>query len=255
MITVIQARRLLIVEHDPSQQLLLTSLLQGEGYQTEAVSTLEAALGKVDQQLYDAVLTDLFWPAPPKPGSSAHLHGVQRLRRRCHPTPVGLITGWSIDLEAVERAGFAFALHKPFDLDVVLQRIADRVNAPFTLEHQQQEKLLCRFLQAVSQREEGVLRALCTPTISYYPLNRSVFTRDRAVLGIEAFLAYVRLVHQSLPACRLEHIAIFLHRSRMIARYQVSWQGARDQRERVTGSVQCRFQGALITQIVPLHQL
>lgn len=243
------ARRILLVEAEPSHQILLATILQEDGYHAEAVSSLEAALSKVHTQLYDLVLMDLLTETAPTRGDITHLHGALHLRQQCYPIPVGLLTAWQIDLAAAERAGFVFALRKPFDLDVVLRRIVDCLNAPFTPEQQQQAQVLRRFLESVSQGDEGALRRLCTPTVAFYPLTGSAFTQERAILGIDAYLAYVRLVHQRLLGFRLEHVAIFAHKGRLIARYLLSWLGLDEQRQWVTGSVQCRFRGELIAQI------
>lgn len=123
MSTIIPARRILLVEEDAELQQPLESFLQSEGYHTEAVSTLEAALGKLDAQLYDLVLTDLLTTTPPKRGDTTHLQEVLRLRQACHPIPVGLLTTWPIDLEAAERAGLAFAVPLLHDLDGILRLI------------------------------------------------------------------------------------------------------------------------------------
>lgn len=132
------APRILIVEEDHALNALLADLLRENGYQTDLVYTLEQALQKVDEQLYDLVLTDHLVEATPRRGDSANLSLVRRLRQECFPTPVGLLTAWPVDEQAVERSGFAFVLTKPFDLEEVLQRIADRLNPPFTPGQQQQ---------------------------------------------------------------------------------------------------------------------
>lgn len=248
MRTITIEQRILLVQDDPTLQTLLATVLQGEGYTTEAASTLEAALTKVEEQFYDLIVTELLETILPRCGD-AHLEGVRRLRQACHPTPVGLLTTWPIDLGAAERAGVAFALHLPCDLEDILRHIAANLNAPLTPEQDQQAQLLRRFLEAVSQGDQATLRVLCAPTVAYYPLTRNVFTQARAILGIDAYVAYVHLVHQRLPDSRIEHVAIFTHRNRLIARYLWSWQGPGEQRQMLTGSVQCRFRGELIAQI------
>ena len=124
--------RVLVVEHDSQVRTLLTTLLHQEGYLPEEAGSLEEALEKVATCVYDLVVTDLFTGSV-----QPHLDAARRLQQHCRPTPVGIITGWRIDQADVERAGFAFAIQKPFDLDAVLQRIAECLNHPFIPEDQQ----------------------------------------------------------------------------------------------------------------------
>ena len=93
------------------------------------------------------------------------------------------------------------------------------------------------------------MQLLCTSTVACYLLAGSLFTQERVLLGIEAYLASVRLVHQRLPDSRLEYVIIVAHQVRLIAGYFWSWQGPQEQRLQITGSVQCRFRGELIAQI------
>ena len=122
--------RILLAQAEPEVQPLLAMALQWEGYTIEAVSTMDAALRQVEEQLYDLILTDLLTTTPPRSGDTTHLQGIRRLCQACHPTPVALLTTWPIDLHAAEHTGVAFALHLPEDLDAILRRIADRLNAP-----------------------------------------------------------------------------------------------------------------------------
>lgn len=249
MSTLAPARHILIVEEDHQLGDMLADMLQMEGYQTDRAATLKAALSKINEQLYDFVLTDLLTHTPPPRDGRAYLNTVQQLRQQCHPVPVGILTGWSVDLNAAERAGFAFAFQKPYDIDAVLRRIADHLNAPFTPEQQQQAQILRSYLHAFSLGNEEMLRALCTPSACYYPLTRNPLTSAREIIGVEAYLAYVQQVHWRLPDLRIEHVIIFQHRGRLIARYMLSWQGPGDQCPRITGSVQCRFLGERISHI------
>lgn len=124
--------RVLVVEHDSQVRTLLTTLLQQEGYLPDEAGSLEEALEKVDTRVYDLVVTDLFAGS-----AQPHLDTARRLQQHCRPTPVGIITGWRIDQADAEHAGFAFAIQKPFDLDAVLQCIAECLNRSFTPEEQQ----------------------------------------------------------------------------------------------------------------------
>lgn len=236
--------RILIAEEDHQIRDLLTQLLHLEGYETDEAATLDAALTKVDEHIYDVVLTDLFGPVP-KPS----LDGIRRLQEHCHPIPVGILTGWGVDQEEIERAGFAFVMPKPFDIDVVLRKVADLLNPAFTPAQHQQAQLIRRYLKALSQGDWEGLRALCIPTLRYYLLTRSAFTTERGFVGFERFLDYARLVYQRLPGFQIEHAVIFQHSKGLIARYNLSWQKSEGQRRWITGSMVCHFRGERISQI------
>jgi len=242
--SVTNGHRILIAEGDHQIRALLTEVLHLEGYETDGAATLDAALTKVDEHLYDLVLTDLFGPSPIPP-----LDSIRRLQERCHPIPVGILTGWSVDQDEIERAGFAFAMPKPFDIDVILQKIASSLNPPFTLAQQQQAQLIRHYLKALSQRDWAALRALCTPTLGYYLLNGSIFTTQRGFIGIEQYLDYAQLICQRLPGFQIEHAVIFKHPKGLIARYNLGWQKSDGQRQWITGSMIYRFQGERISQI------
>lgn len=117
--------RILIVEHTREIRELLASCLQLEGYETDTAVSLEEALEKVEGHRYQLVLTDTF----ARPNQS-RLSAVQPLQQHCHPTPVGILTGWHLDEGEVKRAGFAFVLQKPIDLETLVQCVAEHITPP-----------------------------------------------------------------------------------------------------------------------------
>jgi CheY-like chemotaxis protein len=237
--------RILIGEHDSSIRELVAALLHSEGYETDGAATLQEALEQVEANAYDLVVSDLLTP-PMQPPTFLN---IQQLQQRCHPTPVGIVTGWRIEPQAMQRARFAFFLEKPFDLDVLLQRIADSLNPPFTAEQAQQAHAILRALQALSAGDWEIMRALCTPTLCYYMLTPSIFTHERALLGIDAYLAYAQLLRSRLPGFRIDHAVIFQHPKGLITRYQTSWQAPDGEWLHYSNSAICRFQGERISQV------
>ena len=237
--------RILIAEQDHSIRDLITTLLHSEGYETDEATTLPEALERIEENAYDLVLADLL-TTKMQPPTLVH---VQQLRQRCHPTPVGVVTGWRIEPKAARHAGFAFFLEKPFDLDVLLQRIAGSLNPPFTAEQAQHAQVIRRALQALSAGDWETLRALCTPTMCYYLLTRSAFSPERALIGIDAYLAYAQLLRSSLPGFQINYVAIFQHPKGLITRYQTNWQAPGGEWLHYSSSAICRFQGERISQI------
>jgi CheY-like chemotaxis protein len=238
-------QHILIAEPDRQIRELLSALLDMEGYETDQAGTLEEALAKVERHLYDIVLTDTFTALPHQPRWSA----AQQLRQRCHPIPVGLLTAWQVDQDEAAQAGFAFVLPKPFDIDDLVRRITDRINPLLPPEQQQQAQLIRRYLRALSDGDWAAIRALCTEDVDYYPLTRSVFTTEREIKGIEAYLAYAQAARSRLSNFQIEGVVIFHHPMGLVARYVCSWQGKRSQRQWIAGSVMCRFRGERIHQI------
>ncbi|HEU5367836.1 MAG TPA: response regulator, partial [Ktedonobacterales bacterium] len=138
--------RILIAEQDHSIRDLINTLLHSEGYETDEATTLPEALECIEENAYDLVLADLLTTST-QPPTLVH---VRQLQQRCHPTPVGVVTGWHIEPRAAKHPEFAFFLEKPFDLDVLLQRIAGSLNPPFTAEQAQHAQLIRRAFQALS---------------------------------------------------------------------------------------------------------
>ncbi len=208
-------RSTLIAEHDRQIRVLLAALLRMKGYETDQAETLTEALDKVEQRIYDVVLTDSF--AMP---ASQRLSAARQLAQRCHPTPVGLLTGWQIDPEEAAQAGVAFVLQKPFDIDELVRRIAGRFNPRLAPEQQQQAQ---SYLQALNDGDWAAIRTLCTPDVGYYPLTKSVFTHERQIKGIEAYLAFAQQSRRRLPAFQIEGVVVFHHPKGLVARYVSSW--------------------------------
>lgn len=228
-------RRILIADDDGSIRGLTSTLLRMEGYETDEATTLQAARERIEENSYDLVLADLFTldNRPPQ------LIDAQQLEQRFHPTPVGIVTGWQVEAHIVKRAGFAFLLQKPFDLDELLQRIADCLNPPFTALEAQRAHIIRRTLQALSAGDWETLRALCTPTLYYYLLTPSVFTPERVLVGIDAYLDYARLLLQRLPGFRVDQVVILQHRKGLITRYWTNWQGPGEEWLHYAGSAIC----------------
>jgi two-component system response regulator MprA len=117
--------RLLIVEDDESILEFLSTVLNDEGYETCLASSQEAALALLHEQRFDLVVADLF-VEPSRP----RLSSARALQRFCTPTPVGIITGWSLPSGGSELDGFAFLLKKPFDIDDFLAAVAASLKLP-----------------------------------------------------------------------------------------------------------------------------
>jgi DNA-binding NtrC family response regulator len=114
-----EAPRILIVDDDPGQRSLLTSFLQGQGFDTVTVDSGQRALETLHSGKFDMMISDVRMPG---------LSGLETLRlaRKEHATlPVLLITAFTDirDAVAAMRDGAVNYLAKPIDLDELLASV------------------------------------------------------------------------------------------------------------------------------------
>src|SRR5579862_8594647 len=111
--------RILIVDDDAGQRSLLTSFLNGQGFETVTASSGENALELLGQQEFAMMISDVRMPG---------ISGLETLRRlrKIRPTlPVLLVTAYADIRDAVEamRDGAVNYLEKPIDLDELLASV------------------------------------------------------------------------------------------------------------------------------------
>ena len=102
--------RILVVDDDLSCRVLASLLLEVDGYQPVAVTSVERALEKLDGAHFDAVLTDLHMPL------RSGLDLLLELKTRRDPTPAVVMTA-SADRELHVTAlalGAVAVVPKPF---------------------------------------------------------------------------------------------------------------------------------------------
>jgi DNA-binding NtrC family response regulator len=109
-------RRLLIVDDDSAMREMLASLFQEQGYATDSAESFDAAVARLADAEYDAVLSDIKMP-----GRSG-IDLVGELRRLRPETPIVLMTAFGSIDSAVEamRAGAFDYVTKPFEPEAVL---------------------------------------------------------------------------------------------------------------------------------------
>jgi DNA-binding NtrC family response regulator len=109
-------RELLIVDDDDALRQMLRELFQDTGYRVWDAGSAEAALERIREREFDAVLSDVNMP-----GKSG-IELVGELRRVRPQTPVVLMTAFASVASAVEamRAGAFDYIMKPFENEVAL---------------------------------------------------------------------------------------------------------------------------------------
>jgi PAS domain S-box-containing protein len=109
----------LVVDDDAGLAQLLEAVLVEEGYRCFIRPSLAAAVALLQTERVALVITDSFSAT-----AAGVLAATAPLRAAAGGTPVLLVTGYSLDEAAVQAAGFAGLLGKPFDLDALLAHIA-----------------------------------------------------------------------------------------------------------------------------------
>ena len=117
------AARILIVDDDAGQRSLLSSFLNGQGFETIPVSSGERALEVLGQQDVAMMISDVRMP-----GISG-LETLRRLRKVRPALPVLLVTAYADIRDAVVamRDGAVNYLEKPIDLDELLASVRTAV--------------------------------------------------------------------------------------------------------------------------------
>jgi two-component system, NtrC family, nitrogen regulation response regulator NtrX len=108
--------RILIVDDEPGIRQSLKGVFEDEGFTTEAVSSGEDCLKKVDQNSYDLVLLDIWLPG------IDGLETLRRLKERASQTHVIMISGHATIATAVSatKLGAYDFIEKPLSLEHTL---------------------------------------------------------------------------------------------------------------------------------------
>ena len=119
---------ILVVDDDPSVRMLVTDVLETEGYQVHSVSDGYAALAQVEYQEPDCVVLDVMMP-----GINGHAV-LNRIRSRtsANHVPVVMLTANADDSQAWQAwsEGVDYFLTKPFEPDELLNYLSYLFNPP-----------------------------------------------------------------------------------------------------------------------------
>src|SRR5216117_4157027 len=108
--------RILIVDDEPGIRQSLKGVFEDEGFQTEAVSSGEECLKKIEQTAYDLVLLDIWLPG------IDGIETLRRLREKSSKTHVIMISGHATIATAVSatKLGAYDFIEKPLSLEHTL---------------------------------------------------------------------------------------------------------------------------------------
>lgn len=237
-------RRLLVVEHDLATLEMVEAVLIDEDYAVMTASSLELALALVAEHVFDFILTDLFASSTRAPFAAAEV-----LRTHAHPTPVGVMTGWSLPMQAVKRSGLACLVNKPFEIDTLLATIAACVSSPFSAAQERRAHIVREYFAALSGQEWDRLRGLCTDDFTFYLPANTPFAIAEPIRGRETYLTFVQEVQMRLPGFRFDALATFACPGGVAVRYCESWLLMDGTRNFMTGAVICTFAGERLCQV------
>jgi CheY-like chemotaxis protein len=111
-------KHILVVDDDPTILNLVVEVLSGAGYQVSAAQDGLEAMDSLVEGCPDLIITDVNMPVI----DGGTLVGIMRAREETRYAPVLGITALT-DLRRANDAYFTDIIHKPFDIDELVQAV------------------------------------------------------------------------------------------------------------------------------------
>ena len=111
-------KHILVVDDDPTILNLVVEVLSGAGYQVSAAEDGLQAMDSLADGCPDLIITDVNMPVI----DGGTLVGIMRAREETRYAPVLGITALT-DLRRANDAYFTEIIHKPFDIDELVQAV------------------------------------------------------------------------------------------------------------------------------------
>lgn len=191
--------RLLVVEDDSSVRSTITTLLELEGYEVDAVSSTREAIDRLRQQTYPVVISDIYID------DRTGLDVLAAARQKDPDCAVILMTARGT-METVMKAtqGGAFDyIAKPFDLDVMLDTIKRAEESHAAKREEEVE---------IEELPETEMIGSSAPMVEIYKLLSRVAPTDATVLlegetgtGKEMV---ARMIHRNSPRAEQPFVAV-----------------------------------------------
>jgi excisionase family DNA binding protein len=118
--------RVLVVDDEPTIRDLVARALETASYEVDTAADGQAAVRRLDEEVYDLLITDLKMPG------MDGLTVIREARRRAGDMPVVIITGNSTEASAIEaiNLGVSGYLTKPFRMPRILAVAARALGQP-----------------------------------------------------------------------------------------------------------------------------
>jgi len=114
--------RVLVVNDDPASRLTLQTVLAAGGYHVDAAATAAEAVGKMDQQEYELILSDLQMESP-----EAGLRVLAHAELMTYEPATALVTTWQ-NSSPREQAGKGRLLIATEDIPDLLSTVAGLIS-------------------------------------------------------------------------------------------------------------------------------
>src|ERR1700721_2260572 len=114
--------RVLLVDDDPTSRLTLQTVLEASGYHVDSAASAAEAVGKLDEQEYQLVLSDLQMESP-----EAGLKVLAHARMMDYKPATALVTTYQNSKPSVAQRSRNSMLIKPEDVPELLGRVGDLI--------------------------------------------------------------------------------------------------------------------------------
>lgn len=243
--------RILLVESDPSLASLLGEVFSDGGYPISVATSPEAVPALLARETFALALADVY-VGRAHPGAFTP---AQRLRRQVSPIPLGLLMTVPFAAEEARRAGFAFVVPMPFDLDTLLTLVASTLQPTLSAQDEQRIAVVERSFAAREQEDWQAVLDLCTEDVVWYPPTASGIHLANRRHGQDALHTWLASAAQTMQA------QTFLHRwyaalpHGLVVRYLRCWTTPEGVRRSEAEVALFHFRGEQIAQIGTRLQL
>jgi CheY-like chemotaxis protein len=117
---VLELARVLVVDDNPTCRLTLQTVLEAGGYRVDAAATAAEAVGKMDQQEYELVLSDLEMESP-----EAGLRVIAHAQMKEYRPATALVTTYSTAQRPSHKQR---VLVEPEDIPELLTKVASLIS-------------------------------------------------------------------------------------------------------------------------------
>ena len=121
--TGLELARVLVVNDDPASRLTLQTVLEAGGYRTDGAATAAEAVGKMENQQYELVLSNLQMESP-----EAGLRVIAHAQLMTYEPATALVTTWQ-NSSAREQGAAGSVLIATEDIPELLTHVADLIGS------------------------------------------------------------------------------------------------------------------------------
>src|SRR5208282_4934930 len=114
--------RVLLVDDDPTSRLTLQTVLQAGGYRVDSAASAAEAVGKLDEQEYELVLSDLQMESP-----EAGLKVIAHARMMDYKPATAIVTTYQNEEKGIKLVKSRMLI-KPEDIPGLLGKVANMIS-------------------------------------------------------------------------------------------------------------------------------